>query len=233
MEAPRCSVCRRRANPRLITGIHTGNLVCALSYLNPRLSSPPTRRLVRTQVGAVYAFGFIMMCPQLYINYRLKSVAHMPWRQMTYKFLNTIIDDLFAFVIKMPLLHRLSVFRDDLIFVIYLYQRWVYRVDMKRVNEFGFGGDDAGRQADGVVVGGGGVGEKNVANAGETEAEEEDEDDDEELITKREKRDGEIQKGIERLMKESLGAARQRANAATGQQAGPAKSSGKGTKKGR
>ena len=56
--------------------------------------------------------GFIMMCPQLFINYKLKSVAHMPWRQMTYKFLNTIIDDLFAFVIKMPMLHRLSVFRD-------------------------------------------------------------------------------------------------------------------------
>jgi hypothetical protein len=36
---------------------------------------------------------------------------------------NTIVDDLFAFVIKMPLLHRLSVFRDDLIFVIFLYQR--------------------------------------------------------------------------------------------------------------
>jgi hypothetical protein len=52
------------------------------------------------------------MCPQLFINYKLKSVAHMPWRQMTYKFLNTIIDDLFAFVIKMPMLHRLSVFRD-------------------------------------------------------------------------------------------------------------------------
>jgi hypothetical protein len=49
--------------------------------------------------------------PQLYLNYKLKSVAHLPWRQMTYKFLNTIIDDLFAFVIKMPLLHRLSVFR--------------------------------------------------------------------------------------------------------------------------
>lgn len=56
--------------------------------------------------------GFIMMCPQLFINYKLKSVAHLPWRQMTYKFLNTIIDDLFAFVIKMPTLHRLSVFRD-------------------------------------------------------------------------------------------------------------------------
>jgi hypothetical protein len=48
---------------------------------------------------------------QLYLNYKLQSVAHLPWRQMTYKFLNTIIDDLFAFVIKMPTLHRLSVFR--------------------------------------------------------------------------------------------------------------------------
>ena len=37
---------------------------------------------------------------QLYLNYKLKSVAHLPWRQMSYKFLNTIIDDLFAFVIK-------------------------------------------------------------------------------------------------------------------------------------
>lgn len=78
------------------------------------------------------------MCPQLYLNYKLKSVAHLPWRQMTYKFLNTIIDDLFAFVIKMPWLHRLSVFRDDLVFLIYLYQRWIYRVDKTRVNEFGF-----------------------------------------------------------------------------------------------
>jgi hypothetical protein len=51
------------------------------------------------------------LCVQLYLNYKLKSVAHLPWRQMTYKFLNTIIDDLFAFVIKMPLLHRISVFR--------------------------------------------------------------------------------------------------------------------------
>ncbi|KAG2454215.1 hypothetical protein HYH02_001249 [Chlamydomonas schloesseri] len=89
-------------------------------------------------VGAVYMFGFILMCPQLYLNYKLKSVAHLPWRQMTYKFLNTIIDDLFAFVIKMPLLHRLSVFRDDVVFLIYLYQRWVYRVDKTRANEFGW-----------------------------------------------------------------------------------------------
>ncbi|WVZ85770.1 hypothetical protein U9M48_032650 [Paspalum notatum var. saurae] len=98
--------------------------------------------ILSSMTSCVYMFGFIMMCPQLFINYKLKSVAHMPWRQMTYKFLNTIIDDLFAFVIKMPMLHRLSVFRDDVIFLIYLYQRWKYPVDKKRVNEYGFGGED-------------------------------------------------------------------------------------------
>ena len=94
--------------------------------------------ILNSLVGAVYTFGFILMVPQLYLNYKLKSVAHLPWRQMTYKFLNTIIDDLFAFVIKMPLLHRLSVFRDDLVFAMYLYQRWIYRVDKSRPNEFGY-----------------------------------------------------------------------------------------------
>ncbi len=78
-----------------------------------------------------------------------QSVAHLPWRQMTYKFLNTIIDDLFAFVIKMPLLHRLSVFRDDVVFLIFLYQRWIYRVDKTRVNEFGWAGDDSPPQLKG------------------------------------------------------------------------------------
>lgn len=52
------------------------------------------------------------MTPQLFINYKLKSVAHLPWRMMTYKALNTFIDDLFAFVIKMPTLYRLGCFRD-------------------------------------------------------------------------------------------------------------------------
>lgn len=57
-------------------------------------------------------FGFIMMTPQLFINYKLKSVAHLPWRMMSYKFLNTFIDDIFAFVIKMPTMYRLGCFRD-------------------------------------------------------------------------------------------------------------------------
>ena len=58
------------------------------------------------------------------------------------KVLNTIVDDLFSFCITMPTLHRLACFRDDVIFVIYLYQMWVYKVDKSRVNEYGQGGDD-------------------------------------------------------------------------------------------
>ncbi|KAK4105028.1 cleft lip and palate transmembrane 1 [Parathielavia hyrcaniae] len=98
--------------------------------------------VIATLVGSVYAYGFLMMVPSLYINYRLKSVAHMPGKAMMYKFLNTFIDDLFAFTIKMPFLHRLATFRDDVIFFIYLYQRWAYKVDYTRVNEFGQGGED-------------------------------------------------------------------------------------------
>ncbi|EKJ72631.1 hypothetical protein NXS19_008824 [Fusarium pseudograminearum] len=98
--------------------------------------------IITTLVGSVYAYGFLMMIPSLYINYRLKSVAHMPAKAMMYKFLNTFIDDLFAFTIKMPFLHRLATLRDDVIFFIYLYQRWAYRIDYTRVNEFGQGGED-------------------------------------------------------------------------------------------
>jgi hypothetical protein len=37
----------------------------------------------------------------------------------------------------MPTLHRLACFRDDIIFIIYLVQRWLYPVDKSRKNEFG------------------------------------------------------------------------------------------------
>lgn len=102
--------------------------------------------IITTLVGSVYAYGFLMMVPSLYINYRLKSVAHMPARTMIYKTLGTFIDDLFAFTIKMPMLHRLATLRDDVIFFVYLYQAWAYRVDYTRVNEFGQGGDEEGSE---------------------------------------------------------------------------------------
>lgn len=41
-----------------------------------------------------------------------------------YKAFNTFIDDIFAFIITMPTAHRVACFRDDLIFIVYLYQRW-------------------------------------------------------------------------------------------------------------
>ncbi|KAG9297904.1 hypothetical protein G9A89_002612 [Geosiphon pyriformis] len=93
--------------------------------------------VVATLVGFVYAFGFIMMTPQLFINYKLKSVAHMPWKTLMYKTLGTFVDDLFAFCIKMPMLHRLACLRDDVVFFVYIYQRWIYPVDKKRANEYG------------------------------------------------------------------------------------------------
>jgi len=98
--------------------------------------------IVTTLVGFVYTYGFLTLVPAVYINYRLKSVAHIPKKAMAYKFVNTFIDDLFAFVIKMPWLHRLATLRDDVIFLIYLYQTWIYRVDYSRINEFGQVGED-------------------------------------------------------------------------------------------
>lgn len=104
--------------------------------------------------GFLLTFGFIMMTPQLFINYKLKSVAHLPWRMLTYKFLNTFIDDIFAFVIKMPTLYRLGCFRDDIVFCIFLYQRWIYKTDPTRVNEFGFSAEMEAEASTGVVANG-------------------------------------------------------------------------------
>lgn len=35
----------------------------------------------------------------------------------------------------------LNSFVSDIVFFIFLYQRWIYKVDHKRVNEFGFSGE--------------------------------------------------------------------------------------------
>ncbi|KAI9069253.1 cleft lip and palate transmembrane 1 [Trametes sanguinea] len=82
--------------------------------------------VISTLTSFVYMFGFAQLIPQLIINYKLKSVAHMPMKAMVYKTLST-----------MPFLHRLACFRDDVVFLVFLYQRWIYRVDPNRVNEYG------------------------------------------------------------------------------------------------
>lgn len=93
--------------------------------------------LVTSASSGVYAFGFVLMTPQLFLNYKMKSVAHLPWRVLVYKSLNTFIDDLFSFIIRMPTMARISCFRDDVVFFIYLYQRWLYPVDASRPVEGG------------------------------------------------------------------------------------------------
>jgi len=80
-----------------------------------RLVTPNHNLIARTNLITMTNqsfLGFIMMTPQLFINYKLKSVAHLPWRMMSYKFLNTFIDDIFAFVIKMPTMYRIGCLRD-------------------------------------------------------------------------------------------------------------------------
>jgi len=83
--------------------------------------------------SCVYSLGFVLMTPQVFINYKNKSVAYLPWRKFVYRALNTFIDDLFAFIVRMPTMHRLSCFRDDLVFFVYLYQRQIYKVDKTRI----------------------------------------------------------------------------------------------------
>lgn len=99
--------------------------------------------VVRSLVNGVYAFGFLFMLPQLFVNYKLKSVAHLPWKAFMYKAFNTFIDDIFAFIITMPTAHRLACFRDDIVFLVYLYQRWLYPVDKTRTNEYGMSFESA------------------------------------------------------------------------------------------
>ncbi|XP_015793549.1 cleft lip and palate transmembrane protein 1-like protein [Tetranychus urticae] len=91
---------------------------------------------IQSAANGVYVFGFLFMLPQLFINYKLKSVAHLPWKAFMYKAFNTFIDDLFAFILtSIPTAHRVAAFRDDIVFLIYLYQRWLYPVDKSRVSE--------------------------------------------------------------------------------------------------
>ena len=47
----------------------------------------------------------------------------------TYKAINTFIENLFAFIITTHSDHRVACFRDDVVFLVYLYQRHLYPVD--------------------------------------------------------------------------------------------------------
>ena len=118
-------------------------LPCVVAWAAYSLLYQPHRGyyswFIASCANAVYAFGFVLMTPQIFINYRLKTTAFLPWRAMCYKFFNTFVDDVLAFyLLDMPTIHRFAALRDDLVFFIYLYQRWIYPVDPSRPNEFGY-----------------------------------------------------------------------------------------------
>ncbi|XP_017555804.1 cleft lip and palate transmembrane protein 1-like protein isoform X1 [Pygocentrus nattereri] len=93
--------------------------------------------IINSLVSGVYAFGFLSMVPQLYVNYKLKSVVHLPMSVLLYKGLNTFISDVFSGVITTPGPHQLACFRDDVVFLIYLYQRRIYPLNKSRGRDYG------------------------------------------------------------------------------------------------
>lgn len=64
----------------------------------------------------------------------MKNVAHLPCRAFMYKAFNTLIDDVFGFIVTVPIVHRISCLRDDALFLLSLYQRWLYPVDKSRMD---------------------------------------------------------------------------------------------------
>ncbi|CAL2041601.1 unnamed protein product [Caenorhabditis brenneri] len=73
--------------------------------------------------GYLLMFGFITMTPQVSVRgMRIRRNADVQVHQHLHR-------RLVRFVIKMPTLYRNGCLRCYIIFLIYLYQRWVYRVD--------------------------------------------------------------------------------------------------------
>ena len=87
--------------------------------------------IINVAASCVYGLGFIHLTPQLFINYELQSVDSLPWKVLIYKFFNTFVDDLFSFVIDMPLMHRLACFRVCFVSICetIIVHQWVVGVD--------------------------------------------------------------------------------------------------------
>ncbi|KAG7474827.1 cleft lip and palate transmembrane 1 [Solea senegalensis] len=95
--------------------------------------------LINSLVTGVYAFGFLSMAPQLFINHKLRSVSHLQGTVLMYRGVNTLISDLCSCASffssssgSFSSSHQLSCFRDELLFLIYLYQRSCYAHKARR-----------------------------------------------------------------------------------------------------
>jgi hypothetical protein len=105
-----------------------------------------SRFLREASLDGVFAFGCLAMVPQLYINFRLKTVAGMSGPLVVCQFLDAFIDDLWLVYMKFRGINanRIADFRYVIIFVVWLWQRKIYREDPNRVTEFGVSVDETG-----------------------------------------------------------------------------------------
>ncbi|TNN02364.1 hypothetical protein fugu_009851 [Takifugu bimaculatus] len=94
--------------------------------------------LINSLVTGVYALGFLSMAPQLFLNYKLKSVSHLSRAVLVYRGANTLITDVcscasfFSPSLSISSPHHLSCFRDELLLFLYLYQRRCYSPKNRR-----------------------------------------------------------------------------------------------------
>ncbi|XP_067094325.1 lipid scramblase CLPTM1L-like isoform X2 [Osmerus mordax] len=91
---------------------------------------------INSLITGVYAFGFLSMTPQLFINYKMRSVAHMEGNVLVYRGLSTLVNDVFSSLFSGHSSLQLSCFRDELLLFIYLYQRRRYAVSKTSGQEY-------------------------------------------------------------------------------------------------
>lgn len=53
-------------------------------------------------------------------------------------------------MVSMPTAHRVACLRDDAVFMLYLYQRYLYPVDKARANEYGIAYERSNKQSNAV-----------------------------------------------------------------------------------
>lgn len=98
--------------------------------------------LLNSMLTGVYAFGFLSMVPQLFVNHKLSAVDHLQGTVLLYRGVNTLLSDLCSCVSLLsssgPVSssHQLSSFRDELFFLLFLWQRRHY-ANKVRVPEAG------------------------------------------------------------------------------------------------
>lgn len=107
----------------LVSPLWVSGLIFSLVYL--RYNSYYSW-LINSLLTAVYAFGFLSMVPQVYINHQMKSVGHLQPTVLLCRGISAVVNDVFS---SLPSGHsslQMSCFRDELLLLIYLYQRRVY-----------------------------------------------------------------------------------------------------------